>query len=140
MTLKSALEDLKQNTLTALAGLLARLIYLASLRSDSGHYDHWGMTSVYGAETAERALRTAHGEALAAILRTPLSAIEEDLEISRGTGEISATAYVKRMRDHFDDLLPTGYKKAPSAAHLNSVLAALLTLTQHPTSATRSAS
>jgi hypothetical protein len=140
MTLKSALQDLKQNTLSALSGLLARLAYLASLRRESGHYEHWGMKSVYGAETAERALRAAHGETVAAILKTPLSALEEDLEVSRAPSEISAAAYVKDMRDHFVDLLPAGDKNGHSAAHLNSVLAALLTLTRHPRSATRSAS
>lgn len=141
MTLKSALEDLKQNTLSALSGLLARLAYLGSLHRESGHYEHWGMKSVYGAETADRAIRTAHAEIVAAILKTPLAVLEEDVEVSRAASEISAAAYVKHMRDHFDDLLPAGHIDAPRAAHLNSVLAALLSLKQqHPGSATRSAS
>jgi hypothetical protein len=140
MTLKSALEDLRQNTLSALSGLLARLIYLGSLRQENGHYEHWGMKSIYGAETAERAIRTAHAEIVAAILKTPLAALEEDVEVSRAASEISASAYVKHMRDHFEDLLPTGQLDGPGAAHFNSVLAALLSLKRHPRSATRSAS
>jgi len=140
MALKSALEDLKQNTLTALSGLLARLVYLASLRGEGGHYEHWGMKSVYGEQPAERALRTAHGEIVTAILRTPLSALEEDLELSRESSETSATAYVKDMRNQFDNLLPPGHIDALRAAHLNSVLLALLSLKRHPVRATRSAS
>lgn len=140
MTLISALEDLKQNTLAAVSGLLARLAYLASLRHGSGQYEHWGMKSVYGADTAERALRTAHGEVVAAILKTPLSALEEDLEVSRAATETSAAAYVKDMRDHFHDLLPTGQADSARASHLNSVLAALSSLKQRPVRATRSAS
>jgi hypothetical protein len=140
MTLKSALEDLKQNTLSTLSGLLGRLAYLASLRRGSGHYEHWGMESVYGAEAAERALKTAHGEIVAAILKMPMAALEEDLEVSRAGGAISARAYVKDMRDQFDDLLPAGCKDTVSAAHLNSVLAALSSLKQHPMRANRSAS
>jgi len=140
MPLKSALGDLRQNTLACLSGLLARLAYLASLRRESGHYEHWGMKSVYGEQTAERAFRTAHGEIVAAILKTPLSALEQDLEVSRAASDISAAAYVKDMWDQFDNLLPTGHTDVPRAAHLNSVLAALLSLKRHPGRATRSVS
>jgi hypothetical protein len=140
MTLRSALEDLKQTTLSRLSGSLAKLSYLASLRRGSEHYEHWGMKSVYGAEAAEKALKTAHAEIVAGILKTPLAALEEDLEISRRSQEMSAGAYLKDMREHFDDLLPLGRKDAPSITHLNSVLAALSRLTQHPEPATRSAS
>jgi hypothetical protein len=47
---------------------------------------------------------------------------------------------VKDMRENFDDLLPLGLKDGPSVVHLNSVLAALSSLAQHPAPATRSAS
>jgi hypothetical protein len=140
MTLKSALEDLKQNTLSKLSGLLARLAYLASLRRGSGHYEHWGMTSVYGPEAAEGALRTAHQETVAAVLKTPLVALEQDLEVSRAANAVSARAYVKDMVDHLDDLVPAGGQGGPCAAHLSSVLAALSSLKQYPTRSTRSAS
>lgn len=140
MTLKSAQEDLQQSTLSALSGLLARLIYLGSLRGENGRYEHWGMKSIYGAETAERAIRTAHAEIVAALLKTPLAVLEEDVEVSRAASAISAPVYVKHMRDHFEDLMPAGHVDGPSAAHLNSVLAALLSLKRHPSSANRSAS
>jgi hypothetical protein len=42
MTLKSALQDLRETTLAAVSGLLAKLAYLGSLRRPEGGYLHWG--------------------------------------------------------------------------------------------------
>ena len=39
MTLKSALQDVKETTLAAISGMLAKLVYLASLRRAQGRYD-----------------------------------------------------------------------------------------------------
>ena len=55
MTLKSALQDVKETTLAAISGLLGKLVYLASLRRAQGRYEHWGMDLVHGPESAERA-------------------------------------------------------------------------------------
>ena len=41
MTLKSALQDLRETTLAAVSGLLAKLAYLGSLRRREGMYKHW---------------------------------------------------------------------------------------------------
>jgi hypothetical protein len=38
MSLKSALQDLKETTLSAVTGLLGKLAYLASLRGGQGRY------------------------------------------------------------------------------------------------------
>jgi len=140
MTLRSALEDVKQTTLAAVSGLLAKLTYLASLRRGNERYEHWGMQRAHGADAAEQAFRTAHAEILATILKTPLAVLEGDLETSRAASAMSAAVYVKNMRDHLDDLLPAGCKDAPSAAHLNSVLTALSSLKRRPARATRLAS
>jgi hypothetical protein len=140
MTLRSALEDLKHTTLSTLSGLLAKLTYLASLRRGRERYEHWGMKTVHGAEAADRALTTAHTQIVTEILKTPLAVLEEDLEVSRAASAMSPAAYVKDMRENFDDLLPVGLKDGPSVVHLNSVLAALSSLAQHPAPATRSAS
>jgi hypothetical protein len=140
MTLKSALEDVQQTTLAAVSGLLAKLTYLASLRRGNESYEHWGMKTVHGVDAAEQAFKTAHAEIVATILKTPLAVLEDDLEISRAASAMSAAAYVKNMRDHLDDLLPPGRRDSPSAAHLNSVLTALSSLTRRPARATRLAS
>ena len=59
MTLKSALQDIKETTLSAISGLLGQLVYLASLRRAQGRYQHWGMETIHGQESSERALRAA---------------------------------------------------------------------------------
>ena len=140
MTLKSALQDVKETTLAAVSGLLGKLVYLASLRRSQGHYEHWGMELVHGQESSERALKTAHAEIVAGVLRSPLADLVEDLNESSRGGGIAPEAYVKGMRERFQDLLPGERQDSPAAAHLNSVLLALSSLQQHRERATRSIS
>jgi len=140
MTLKSALEDLKETTLEAVSGLLGKLGYLASLRRPGGRHEHWGMQAVHGTESSERAFKTAQTDIVTQVLRAPLEALERDLkESSRATG-IAAPAYVKQLSDRFEDLLPEEDKDSPAARHLNSVLLALSSLEKHRGRATRSTS
>jgi len=140
MTLKSALQDVKETTLAAVSGLLGKLDYLASLRRAQGRYEHWGMELVHGPESSERALKTAHAEVVVGILRAPLASLVEDLqESSRATG-VGAQAYVEGMRDRFDELLPGERQDSPAASHLNSVLLALSSLEKNRARATRSTS
>jgi hypothetical protein len=140
MTLKSALQDVKETTLAAVAGLLGKLAYLASLRHDHGRYQHWGMELIHGPEGSERALKTAHAEIVAGVLRTPLVSLVEDLdESSRGSG-VPAHAYVEGMRNRLGDLLPGERQDSPAASHLSSVLLALSSLEKHRGRATRSIS
>jgi hypothetical protein len=140
MTLRSALQDFKETTLAAISGLLARLAYLASLRGAHGQYKHWGMETVHGPESAERALRTAHAEVVSGILRAPLSTLEKDLERSSRNSGLTASAYVKKLDNRFEDLLPGVRRDSPTASHLSSVLLALSSLERHRGRATRSAS
>ena len=98
------------------------------------------MELVHGPESSERALRTAHAEIVAGILRTPLASLVEDLEeSSRGDG-VASEAYVEAMREHFEDLLPGERRDSPAANHLNSVLLALSRLEKNRGRATRSIS
>jgi len=140
MTLKSALEDVKETTLAAVVGLLGKLGYLASLRRAQGRYEHWGMEAVHGPESSERALKTAHDEVVTEVLRTPLRSLEQDLQESSRAAGVEARAYVESLREHFEDLLPEQNKDSPAASHLNSVLGALSRLTKHRGRATRSTS
>jgi hypothetical protein len=139
MTLKSALQDLRETTLAAVSGLLAKLAYLGSLRRGEGGYLHWGMSLVHGEESSERALRAAHTEALSAVLRTPMSELVEDLRESSQESQKTAAAYVEGMREQFTELLPSPQDTA-SARHLNSVLVALSSLEKNQKRATPSAS
>src|SRR6202035_2746738 len=138
MTLKSALQDLRETTLAAVSGLLAKLAYLASLRRREGGYQHWGMSLVHGEESSERALKAAHTEVLSAVLRTPISELEEDVRESSRASQEPAGAYIEGMRERCDELLPS--PDAVSARHLNSVLVALPSLEKARKPATPSTS
>ncbi|MGA8618262.1 MAG: hypothetical protein WB660_07035 [Candidatus Sulfotelmatobacter sp.] len=139
MTLKSALQDLRETTLAAISGLLAKLAYLASLRRREGGYRHWGLTLIHGEESSERALRTAQTEVLSKVLRTPISELVEDLRESSQSSDKTAEGYVEGMREQFNDLVPSPEDTA-SAAHLNSVLIALSSLEKNQKRASPSAS
>lgn len=139
MTLRSALQDLRETTLAAITGLLAKLTYLASLRRSEGGYLHWGLSLIHGEESSERALKAAQTEVLSNVLRTPISQLVEDLRESSQNNNQSAEAYVDSMRGQFRKLLPSAEDTA-SAAHLNSVLTALSSLEEARKRATPSAS
>jgi hypothetical protein len=139
MTLKSALQDLRETTLAAISGLLAKLAYLGSLHRREGGYMHWGMTLVHGEDAADRAWKQAHAEVLSKVLRTPIPALEEDLQESSKSGQEPARVYVEDMRQQINDLLPSPQDPA-AAKHLNSVLLALSSLEKTRKRATPSAS
>jgi hypothetical protein len=139
MTLKSALQDLRESTLAAISGLLAKLAYLASLRTREGGYRHWGMALVHGPDSSDRALKAAHGEVLSRVLRAPLDSLVDDLHRSSEPSGMSAQAYAEQMSGQASDLLPPQRDEA-SARHLNSVLMALSSLEKTQERATPSAS
>ena len=139
MNLKSALQDVRETTLAAVSGLLAKLAYLASLRRNNGGYRHWGMSSIHGEDSSSSALATAHREVLSTVLRTPISSLERDLEQSSQSSGQGAAGYVEDLRQHVDQLLPAPPDQA-SALHLNSVLVALSSLEKNQERATPSAS
>ena len=139
MTLKSALQDLRETTLAAVSGLLAKLAYLGSLRRREGGYLHWGMSLIHGEEASERALKAAHIEVLSTVLRTPMPHLEEDLRESSRDSDKTAGSYVEGMREQLGKLLPSPEDRA-SARHLNSVLVALSSLEKNRKGATPSAS
>ena len=140
MTLKSALQDVKETTLAAVSGLLGKLAYLASLRRGQDGYQHWGMSLLHGPESSDRAMKTAHAEVVADVLRAPLEFLEKDLEESSRNSGVSACSYLEGLRRQIGDLLPGARKDSPAADHLNSVLLALSSLEKTRGRATRSTS
>jgi len=141
MTLKSALQDLKETTLSAVTGLLGKLAYLGSLhqKKEDG-YQHWGMSLVYGRETSNKAIQTAHAEVVTEVLRTPVHRLIEDLHETCETEGVPPEQYVEGLQTEFENLLPGVKKNSPSALHLNSVLVALSSLEKNRERATRSTS
>ena len=127
MALFSALEDLQTTTLTAIAGSLRRLEYLASLRSEDGSYAHWGLARIYGDLRARRALADAHRAQLSTVLATPIRKLEKDVWQSSDQAGLSPKAYLERLSSGRAQLLPPS-PGAGSSRHLNSVLHALSSL------------
>jgi hypothetical protein len=127
MALKSALEDLSHTTLNAIAGCLRRLEYLAGLRRQGGEYVHWGFGKTYGRAKANKAIETAHHQAVSEVLSTPLGTLLQDLESSGKTSGVAAESYLEKLSEKSARLLPEDPGPG-SARHLSSVLRALLGL------------
>jgi hypothetical protein len=122
MTLKSALEDLSQNTLRALDDGLKRLEYLGSLRKLRGGYWHWGFSKLHGEAAARKAFHEAHRAAVSEVLCTPLRTLLQNVESSSNNAGVDAKGYLENLRKA--QLLPEN-PGAGSLRHLNSVLHAL---------------
>ena len=131
MTLKSVREDLQTRTLSAIAGLLGKLAYFASLRRPDGSYSHWGLSRVHGDEPAQRALEEAHKTVLSNVLRTPLSHLKEDVHESCRSQTSPPEKFLEDLHDQEADLLPP-QPGAGSRRHLSSVLHALSALLRNP--------
>ena len=125
MRLKSALQDLSQNTLQALGDCLKRLEYLGSLRKSRGGYWHWGFRKLHGEAAAKKAFHEAHRAAVSEVLCTPLRTLLENAESSSSDAGVDPEGYLENLGKA--ELLPDN-PGAGSARHLNSVLHALLGL------------
>jgi hypothetical protein len=129
MTLKSALEDLTQSTLKAVAGLWAKLEYVARLRRDQ-RYEHWGLARVHGEDQANQALMETHHTLLSRLLRTPIRRLAEDISTSSGHNGLDSTSYVENLQNQEKSLLPAN-PSAGSERHLSSVLKAVSSLVRN---------
>ncbi len=125
MTLKSALEDVLGTTLNGVAGIAGKIEYVAGLRdAASGTYSHWGLQRAYGESAAQHAFAEAHRLVFLRLLRTPLSELRDDVEVSSRTLEMSESEYVDGLRARWQALLPKDLGGG-SARHFSSVLHAL---------------
>jgi hypothetical protein len=140
MTLKSAFEDLSRTTLRAVFGCLGKLEYMAGLRAHEGDYAHWGFGKVHGHAAANKALGTAHHEAVSEVLSMPLGRLLEDVQESSRAAGVEIEEYLVKLAQRGDALLPE-QPGAGSTRHLSSVLHALLGLVRNrERNATRRAS
>jgi hypothetical protein len=131
MTLISALEDLQETTLKAVAGCLRALEYISGLRHKDSGYGHWGLSQVHGDSSAKRALALAHRSTLSKVLAMPFRQLVEDAEKSGELAGLEPAAYTEQLAANATDLLPPE-PGAGSARHLNSVLHALSSLLKNP--------
>ena len=92
MGLKSAFEDLSQNTLGALADCLKRLEYLGGLPKLRGGYWHWGFNKLHGEAAAKKAFHEAHRAAVSEVLCTPLRTLLQNVESSSNNAGVDPEA------------------------------------------------
>jgi hypothetical protein len=79
---RSAGSDLWRNTLSQIPTVFGRLVYLASLRnSNSGNYEHHGLSLVFGEDEANRALKDSHSAVFAEWLSFNLEQQKADLDL-----------------------------------------------------------
>jgi hypothetical protein len=130
MALKSAWEDLTENTLRTISGLLRKLDYLSELRQADGSYMHWGLTRVYGETATQQALAEAHQVLVSQILRTSLHDLLDDAVAASRSEQVTPTFDLERLRHRGPGLFPPN-PLAGSELHLSSVLLALSSLTKH---------
>lgn len=84
---RSAVEDFKERSLRALPTLLERLAYICSLQTQSGSYEHWGLSRVFGNRLAQDAILRAHTETAMELIRVPVREIYQEYQEAVGRVE-----------------------------------------------------
>lgn len=97
MRVVSAFEDFLGRSVRAVNGAFERLRFLAEIRRDGNKYEHWGMTSTYGEEKANRAMSEAHTQTWLEVLRTPIDNLEKDVVRSPGAQQLGPEEYVRQL-------------------------------------------
>lgn len=130
------MEDFEGTTLRAISGLLAKLHYLATLHDGNGHYSHWGMERVHGADASARAIRASHVAILTQVLRAPMRALLEDVGLSASRLGVPDSEFVRFLKNSQRRVLPERCMAA-SQKHLMAVLHALSSLLERQERASR---
>jgi hypothetical protein len=106
---RSAAEDFKERSLRALPTLLERLAYICSLQTETGSYEHWGLSRVFGNRLAQDAILRAHAETAGELIRVPIREIYQEYQdaVSRPEGPqvLHAESFVLKAPVTGDELL-----------------------------------
>lgn len=116
MRLLSAYDDFMNRTIASLTTRAAQLRFMHDIW-DGVRYDHWGMSSAYGDEAAQEAMRKAHDHIVKEIIRSPIAELSGDL------------------RDFPSDVKVAAVQKSfgpATAAHLDLVVGTLDLIRKHP--------
>ena len=99
--LRTAIEDLRFYTLSAIPSAFGKLVYLANLRNtETGSYDHYGLAVVFGEQDAEQALKHSHQQLFQEWLARGMKEQKRDLDLYLS----SQDEWFKRTE--FTELLP----------------------------------
>jgi len=122
----SPAEDFSK-TLSAIAGTLGKLRYLAGLRQGNGEYFHWGMVRRHGEANANRAIAQVHTDLFLVTLRTPIQTLwEETMSVAEGHSA-NLKEYLEELLEQRESLLPAQLEGG-AERHFNSVLLGLCSL------------
>lgn len=92
-------EELWRRTLAHIPSMYGRLAFLASLVNvHTGRYEHHGLSMIFGAEEADRALRQSHEEAFLNWLSLQLEQQQADLELYFSSLPASKKTLVENWR------------------------------------------
>ena len=101
---RKIVQDFTLTTLAGIPGLLARLMYVASLRDlSSGRYEHAGLAALYPDEALQQAIGLCHEQVFERFLETPLSVQQQDLRTCLSTmqgGLQSAIIHWRNMESY----------------------------------------
>lgn len=124
MRLLTPTEDILQNTLSALDGLLERLVYLARLQRSDGSYGHWGLAREYGEKVASAALAEVHRRNIEEITRQPLRSIWKETKSSAERQGLTAESYLEGLIQRKSQLMARSLN-APALGHFGYLLHSL---------------
>ncbi len=80
--LRTAIEDLRFHTLSAIPSMFGKLVYVSNLRSiETGSYQHYGLAVVFGEKDAENALELSHQELFQEWLACGMKEQKRDLDL-----------------------------------------------------------
>ena len=118
------IEDISENSLSAISTFFGRLNYLASLRDASAsRYQHYGLEEVHGESATQFGLAFCHQELLFRLLEMPLEEQEQDLrEFLAGLDEAPGDVVAHwREVEPYRSWLPAGVKACLSRLFLSNV-------------------
>lgn len=127
---RTATSDLLKHTLTAIPSIFGKLVYLSGLRNtESGRYEHYGLTLVFGDKDAEKALRTSHQKAFQDWLSHNLQQQKSDLDLYFASllGEPRAVVSIWLEKTAYIEFVPNNSRLAERQL-FSADLAALLSL------------
>lgn len=117
----SPFEDFMKRTMSVLQGIWSKLNYIRELRSSDGRYSHWGLARTHGEDATNTMLADVHSELYLQVLRTPLSELFEQLELSAEDAECSGAQLAAQLYRERRSLTPCDLRGG-SPEHLRSVL------------------
>jgi hypothetical protein len=123
-------EEEAFRSISAIAGNLARLSYLASLQVEPGVYKHWGLEREYGKEAVSSAFKRSHRLVLENMLQTDFSELAGELEMhAEDTGESKGEC----LRHLLDSPYMNPFNSVQHVdSHIKYVLESLRALAQQP--------